>query len=406
MVSLPPRAIVTWVRALFLAYSGVVLLACGRIGFSTDSRDLPDSSVSGDAGDGGIDPTKTILQMSTGGGGDHTCIITHAGELWCWGAGTSGELGGAVIARREPQRVALPMPVIDVSASEFGTCAITSDRSLWCWGEDVPSIVANPTPWRVALPDAVNKVTVSQNTRCALLTNGSLWCWGRNRYGQVGQAGFADQLVAAQVIPPGSGATAIAVGDMLSCAVIGGVPRCFGASYPAAPASATPTDRALPGGRTASSIAGGCHQHYCATATDGTAWCVGLNSSRQLGNNSTTSSDAWVQVIGFGPTNPALDITPGGSHTCARTSSAVWCWGNNSRAQVGQPTATTSVAIPTRVPFYDSKNVTGFLSGCGHNCAFVGGHVTCFGGNGDLELGDGSGLDSPTPVTARVGPDL
>lgn len=343
--------------------------------------------------------------MSSGGGGDHTCVVIGGGELWCWGAGTSGELGGAVVQRRAPERVNLPMPVVEVAAGEFGTCAITTDRRLWCWGEEVPGIVANPTPWQVPLPDTVDKVTVSQNTRCALLTNGSLWCWGRNRYGQVGQPGFTDQLVPAEVIPAGSGATAISVGDTLSCAVIGGVPRCFGASYPAAPASATPTNRPLPGGRTATTIAGGCHQHYCATANDGTAWCAGINPYRQLGNNSTASSDAWVQVIGFGPTNPAIDIAPGASHTCARTASAVWCWGSNSVGQVGQPVATTVVALPARIPFYDGADVTGFLSGCGHNCAFSGGHVTCFGSNGDLELGDGSGLDSPTPVTARVGPD-
>jgi len=388
-------------RALVLA-CGWLLSGCGRVGFSTiDNSDLSD----GRATDGPTDAAVAILKMSTGGAGDHTCVIINGGELWCWGSGTSGELSGAVVPSRSPQRVNLAKPIVDVAAGEFGTCAITSDKTMWCWGEEVPGVTANPTPWRVPLPDTVEKVAVGQNTRCALLTNGSLWCWGRNRYGQAGQTGFTDQIAAAQVMEPGSGATAISVGDVLSCTLIGGVPRCFGTSYPTAPATATPTDRPLPGGRTAAFISGGCHQHYCATATDGTAWCLGYNANRQLGNNSTTSSDSWVQVIGFGLSNPALEITPGANHTCARTASAVWCWGSNNNGQVGQPVATTVVAIPAQVPFYDGADVTGFLSGCTYNCAFSGGHVTCFGSNDGLQLGAGPGPDSVAPVTARVGPD-
>lgn len=390
------------VRALLLVCSCILLVACGRVGFANrefDGNTPQDGAM--DSGNGAA-----ILQMARGGGGDHTCIITSGNDLWCWGSGSSGELGGAVVRARPPQRVNLPLPVVDVAAGEFGTCAITSDRHLWCWGEEVPGIIANPTPRQMSLPDTVDKVAVGQNTRCALLTNGSLWCWGRNGSGQAGQAGFADQLVPAEVLPAGSSATAVSVGDLLSCTIIGGVPKCFGVSYPTAPATATPTNRPLPGGRTAASISGGCHQHYCATASDGTAWCLGLNNYRQLGNNSTSSSDAWVQVIGFGATNPAIDISPGASHTCARTASAVWCWGRNVSGQVGQPVTTAVVALPARVPSYDGVDVAGFFTGCGHNCAFVGGHVTCFGANGGLQLGDGSGVDSPTPVTARVGPDL
>lgn len=393
-------------RALFLLCSACVLIGCGRVGFS--NRELSDGGTSGPDGsqsDAAPDLTKTIVQMSNGGGGDHTCIITAAQELWCWGSGGAGELGGTVFQGRAPERVDLPLPVIDVAAGEFGTCAITSDRALWCWGQDVPGVIPNPTPWKVPLPTTVEKAAVGQNTRCALLTNGSVWCWGRNSYGQAGQPGFTDQLVAAEVIPAGSGATAITVGDQLSCAIIAGVPRCFGASYPAAPASATPTDRPLPGGRTATTISGGCHQHYCAAATDGTAWCVGNNSSRQLGNNSTTYSDSWVQVIGFGPTNPAVDISAGGVHTCARTADAVWCWGSNSNGRTGQPLTSTIVALPARVPFYDGVEVSGFLAGCSFNCAFADGHVTCFGSDVNLQLGDGTASDSPTPVTAKVGPD-
>lgn len=391
-------------RAFFAICGALALAGCGRVGFA--NRELLDGNASEDSrSDSGTDPARITLLMSKGGGGDHTCIITAAHELWCWGSGASGELGGAVIQSRGPERVNLPLTVLDVAAGEFGTCAITSDRNLWCWGQEVPGTVANPTPWQVPLPDTVEKVAVGQNTRCALLTNGSMWCWGRNLYGQTGQAGFTDQLVPAQAIPPGSGATAISVGDQLSCAMIAGVPRCFGASYPAAPKSATPTDRPLPGGRIATTISGGCHQHSCAAASDGTAWCLGNNQSRQLGDNSTTFSDTWVQVIGFGPTNPAIDISPGALHTCARTAAAVWCWGQNSSGQVGQPTATSVIGIPSRVPFYDGADVSGFLTGCVHNCAFFGGHVTCFGSNTDEQLGASPGPDSPTPVTALVGPD-
>jgi alpha-tubulin suppressor-like RCC1 family protein len=39
-------------------------------------------------------------------GGAHVCVLTIDGAVWCWGLGTSGQLGqGDVVSRAAPVRV-------------------------------------------------------------------------------------------------------------------------------------------------------------------------------------------------------------------------------------------------------------------------------------------------------------
>jgi len=75
---------------------------------------------------------------------------------------------------------------------------------------------------------------------------------------------------------------------------------------------------------------------------DGGVQCWGYNHWGQLGNNSTTDSDAPVQVSGL--TSGVTSASAGGVHTCAVVNGGVQCWG----AGIGNGTGSDS-AVPVPV---------------------------------------------------------
>src|SRR5689334_7975910 len=68
-------------------------------------------------------------------GEEHSCALTRAGLVSCWGRNYSGQL---VDGTREDRAVPAPVVCLDqvVQLAAFGarTCAARLDGTLWCWG--------------------------------------------------------------------------------------------------------------------------------------------------------------------------------------------------------------------------------------------------------------------------------
>lgn len=141
----------------------------------------------------------------------------------------------------------------------------------------------------------------------------------------------------------------------------------------------------------------------CAISQDGTVWCWGNNSRGQVGSGAAVSPVYRAAEI----LSDVVDLTGGETHFCAlKSDDTVWCWGENSSGQLGNGQTDQTNRIPL-----EATELTAFLSGkpfkpvqlaAGENftCARMDdGTVYCWGENNYGQLGDGNGSTSSlTPV--------
>jgi alpha-tubulin suppressor-like RCC1 family protein len=136
--------------------------------------------------------------------------------------------------------------------------------------------------------------------------------------------------------------------------------------------------------------------HTCARKPEGTVRCWGDDTQGQTGTGGADGGfrDTPADVAGV---DDAIAIASGRSHSCvARRSGAVLCWGFNLDGQLGNGEANNRSHVPVEVSnLSDAIDVAG---GGNFSCALrQGGRVSCWGGNGSGQLGNGSKQSRSTP---------
>ncbi|MDB5167906.1 MAG: cell surface receptor domain protein, partial [Candidatus Saccharibacteria bacterium] len=156
-------------------------------------------------------------------------------------------------------------------------------------------------------------------------------------------------------------------------------------------------------GKTIISVAAGVG-HTCAVASDNQTYCWGYNAYGQLGNNSAVTSykPVAVDTAGVLASKTVLSIATGGYHTCAVTSdNLMYCWGYNYYGALGNNSTTQSnvpVAVTT-TGVLNGKTVTSITAGDYHTCAIASdSQAYCWGYNAYGQLGNNSTAQSTVPV--------
>ncbi len=347
-------------------------------------------------------------------GDTHTCALSTAGGVKCWGDNFTGQLGSnSTVTPYTPVDVAgLSSGVASIAAGYYHSCAITTAGVVKCWGGNSGgqlgdnSYTSRSTAMNVTgLASGVTAVAAGEYHSCALTAVGGVKCWGDNSYGQLGDNTATARLTPVDVVGLGSGVVAVAAGRNHSCALTaaGGV-KCWGYAINGQIGDGGVTNRLAPVavtglGSGVVAIAAG-NYHSCAVTSSGGAYCWGYNFDGELGDNTNVSHLAPVAVSGLA--NGAVAIAAGYFHTCALNSAgAVKCWGRNDSGQLGD-NSTTNRLTPVSVTGLAS-GVTALALGGYHSCALTtASGVKCWGYNMYGQLGDNSLANRLMPVDVIV----
>jgi alpha-tubulin suppressor-like RCC1 family protein len=270
----------------------------------------------------------------------------------CWGSNNVGELGrGTTSASEPPAEVAGLTNLIDVSSGQGHSCAVKADGTAYCWGFNRHGRLGDGTTNDSALPVAVAGVTDATRIAaggqhsCALRATGGVMCWGNNLEGALGDGTSTSSAVPVAVVNSNAASGLDATGEL----------SVFG--------------------------------HSCVVVSEGVA-CWGYNAHGELatGDFETRTEATFVTDLS-GIASVALGAFQSGAST---TSGDTWVWGLdwvNMRYR----------SSPERLAGVDTAR--GLAFGDQHGCVLEGtGKVRCFGINVDGALGDGSNVDSATPV--------
>lgn len=351
----------------------------------------------------------------------HTCTI-FAGNVLCWGANDSGQLGnGNNNSSLTPVLSGVPAGSVALASGDYHSCAVTSGGvRCWGWNDPTPQPVGCPPicnppdpkpapPKRgqlgngtenssnvpvVAIADGSGAFAVAGGGRhsCALVTGGAVRCWGSNDYGQLGDGTLVQQLAPVATVPAISGATAIAAGSEHTCAVVAGGVKCWGrgdvggALGNASSANSATAVDAIPAGSGVTAIAAG-DLHTCALFTSGTVKCWGDNRYGQVGDGTAALRNSPTAVSGI--PSGATAISAGSQHSCAVVSSGVRCWGANDAGQLGNGSQLPALAPAQAIPA--NAGISSISSRAYATCAIASGGVVCWGANVRGQLGSLAG---------------
>lgn len=114
----------------------------------------------------------------------HTCAITTAGALMCFGANGVGQLGdGTTISRTTPVQVAPAVPFVHIAVAQGRSCALDADGKAWCWGSNSDGGLGVGTTLPTLAPAPVlgglTFTTISLGGSICATQSDAIWCWGQ-----------------------------------------------------------------------------------------------------------------------------------------------------------------------------------------------------------------------------------
>jgi alpha-tubulin suppressor-like RCC1 family protein len=294
----------------------------------------------------------------------HSCGITTTGQAYCWGLNNVGQLGdGTTTGQSVPTPVAGTLIFTSIVTGAFHTCALTASGEAYCWGFSNSGALGNGTtavrtsPTLVSGNHLFTALTAGRAHTCGLTTAGETYCWGLNSAGQLGDGTTSNRLAPAQVIG-GLTFVSISAGDAHTCALTAsGSAYCWGNADMGRLGMGDPgaffhtSPQAVLGALAFTMITSG-EAHSCGLTSTGEAYCWGSNAGGRLGIGTTDAQSLVPAAVVGGLLFRSIDV---GDHSCAvTTTNLVYCWGPGGSGRLGNGTTVNQLAPTAIAPFPES----------------------------------------------------
>ncbi|PKL30716.1 hypothetical protein CVV43_05555, partial [Candidatus Saccharibacteria bacterium HGW-Saccharibacteria-1] len=380
-------------------------------------------------------------------GSNHSCGVTDMGKIYCWGANTYGQLGnGTTTASSKPVEVKTDgvlkdKTIIAVSASGFysaslsygSSIALCSDGTVYAWGYNGYGELGNGTVTNSSVPVSVNmsgvlkdkvisKVYTSGYGTAVIDSEGKVYTFGRNAYGELGNGTTTNSsnpvAVDTSGVLAGKNIVKIAISHTHMIALDSeGKVYGWGINGSGQLGDGSTTSKTTPISVNTTGILSGkvikdiatenfdVSGHTVAVDSDGIVYAWGLNTSGQLGNNSTTQSILPVAVdmtgVLFNKIIKSVSVDSyavGLANTLVTdTNGRVYGWGYNAYGQLGNGLNTNSL-VPVKS---DVDNLFAELTLTGGSTSSIltsNGQIYSWGYNNTGQLGNNTTANSLTPV--------
>ncbi len=342
----------------------------------------------------------------------HTCAVKRDGSMWCWGNDSYGQLGDrTVIYSREQPVEVQGLPFALQAATGYSHSCARTHAGVRCWGDDhwgqlgAGTLIHSATPLQVSGLTGAVELTTGDGHSCARTSGGMTLCWGSNNNGELGDGTYARRSAPVQVLQS-AGFKRIEAGENATCAINASDElRCWGSDAEGelglggAVGGDETVPTVVPGATTVTGMAVGV-QHICHVRSDKTLRCAGSNDGGRLGDGTTTSSTTPVLALATG----VDEVGAGYRLGCARVGGGVRCWGNNANGALGDGTtmprtgAVTVMDQATAIPLAGALQLS---TGNDHSCVRTATKLYCWGNGYDGQLGIGTDASRayPTEVT-------
>jgi alpha-tubulin suppressor-like RCC1 family protein len=316
-------------------------------------------------------------------GARHTCVLSSAGRVSCWGDDHEGQLGdGSTVARAEPVEVPNVVDAVEIDAGRAHTCVRLRHGSVRCWGRDGDGELGRST---TSALHAAELTTGGRHT-CILDDVGLARCWGSNAYGQLGN-GRAFAQPTPVVVEHVRDASMLRAGGQTTCARMREGWSCWGDDTVGGLADAATMGTSVPShlalAPTADDLRLASERACSLTSRELSCW-----GRRADGTTASTAElvRADVGSVSIGTRFGCLVVSNGG----------VECWGEGIHGELGRDELRTDLA-PAAVS--GVANVVSIAVGGEHACAaLANGHVLCWGTGRAGQLGTGERHARRTPT--------
>lgn len=399
-------------------FVSLMLLFAGACGLTDPGFDNPyvacydNSCVSSPVLVNGVPPLAQLTANSY-----HVCGLTDAGDVWCWGDNSYGQLGdGTDQPRATPVKVTGGVKFASLSAGGSFTCGIGLDGFMYCWGLNATSQLAQASADRCGTSQVMcaksplkyakrSFTDVAAGTRyaCALDPVGAPWCWGFDFLGETGNSvPSGTTITAPTTVSTSAQFASVYAGDMFTCGLTAaGHAWCWGSDnrgelgrvVPVCGTVAgfqnlcTPVPGAVNTSSSFTSLSLSNGQACGLRRGSGSALCWGDNGQGQLGTHEYANAFAPVTAQG-GATYTT--IVAGGNSTCATpTAGTSVCWGLNMFGKLGIGPERVDLSLDP-LPVAGGQRFVSFAGGSEFMCGLTAnGAVYCWGGGRMGQLGAG-----------------